>query len=131
MPPPFPLVTPQTLSPEMSLPLFLVPLGPSAHPGTELPAQKGLLSETTVLDVVWVGVGSLVGDGPSLSDRVGSEAGVPVIWSFTPRLRLLWGAGSVGDDAGMALVVTLPLGEPHSSLGRDSHKVLYRLLSAC
>lgn len=56
---PIPASHPQTLSPRDVSAFVSRPTGTSAHPGTELPAQKALLSETTVLDVVWVGVGSL------------------------------------------------------------------------
>lgn len=54
-----PPVTPRHSLPECLCLFVLIPTGALCPPGTELPAQKALLSETTVLDVVWVGVGSL------------------------------------------------------------------------
>lgn len=56
---PIPASHPETLSPGDVSAFVSRPTGTSAQPGTELPAQKALLSETTVLDVVWAGVGSL------------------------------------------------------------------------
>ena len=58
---PVPASHPQTLSPRDVSAFVSRPTGTSAHRGTELPAQKALLSETSILDVVWVGVDGLCG----------------------------------------------------------------------
>lgn len=123
VPPPFPPVTPIHSLPEMSLPLFLAPLGPL--PTQALSYQHRKPCSLRPLSWMWSerGLMAFVGNGPGLSHLWLWSRGSSH-WSFTPRLVPLMGCwvrgwccdGSGGHSVPAELLTAPSRDSPHSAL---------------